>query len=244
MTQALLRTRQYEASAPPRLILGRTGSTTSGELSPSWRGVSHEKAFAMAPAMALLLVSSAEGARAQVAAVIFAATMTGMLGVSALNHRTALGPNWQPWLRRADHAAINFFLAGTCTSVALVTLSGSAKVALIALVWGIAAAASLVTFVWVDVPGWIPATIAVGVGWSTGVALVGAAAVVGARVSSSCSSAARSTHPERSCTCFGARNFVPPSDTTRSSICSCSPESRPTTWRSRSSFSRSRGSPL
>ena len=181
MTQALLRTRQYEASAPPRLILGRTGSTTSGELSPSWRGVSHEKAFAMAPAMALLLVSSAEGARAQVAAVIFAATMTGMLGVSALNHRTALGPNWQPWLRRADHAAINFFLAGTCTSVALVTLSGSAKVALIALVWGIAAAASLVTFVWVDVPGWIPATIAVGVGWSTGVALVGAAAVVGAR---------------------------------------------------------------
>ena len=118
MTQALLRTRKYEPSAPPR-ILDRTGSATCGELLPSSRGVSHEKAFAMAPAMALLLVASAEGARAQVAAVVFAATMAGMLGVSALNHRAALGPTWQPWLRRADHAAINFFLAGTFTSVAL-----------------------------------------------------------------------------------------------------------------------------
>ena len=178
MTQALLRTRQYKPSAPPRFVLGRTGSTTCPELPPSWRGVSHEKAFAMAPAMTLLLVASAEGARAQVAAAVFAATMTGMLGVSALNHRAALGPNWQPWLRRADHAAINFFLAGTFTSVALVTLSGSAIVAVMALVWGAAAAASLVTFVWVDVPGWIPATIAVGVGWSTGMALIGAAAAV------------------------------------------------------------------
>ena len=65
MTQALLRTRKYEPSAPPRIVLERTGSATCGELLPSWRGVSHEKAFAMAPAMALLLVASAEGARAQ-----------------------------------------------------------------------------------------------------------------------------------------------------------------------------------
>jgi hemolysin III len=178
VSQALPRTRPYEPSAPPRLILGGADRTTRAEPAPSWRGVSHEKAFAVAPATALLLVSSAEGARAQVAAVVFAATMTGMLGVSALNHRAALGPNWQPWLRRADHAAINFFLAGTWTSVALVTLSGTARVALTALVWGAAAGASLITLVWVAVPGWIPATIAVGVGWSTGVAFLDAAAVV------------------------------------------------------------------
>ena len=147
---------------------------------PSWRGVMHEKAFALAPAMGLLLVSSAHGVRAQTAAVVFATTMTVMLGVSAANHRAALRPSWEPWLRRADHAAIHCFLAGTWTAVALVTLSGTTRVALAALVWGAVAGASLVTFVWVGVPGWIPAAIAVGVGWSTAVAFLQAASAVGA----------------------------------------------------------------
>lgn len=178
MTEALPRTRGYELRRRPRLIAGRVDGSARGDQLPSWRGVSHEKAFAVAPALALLLVLSAEGPRAQIAAAVFAATMTGMLGVSTVNHRVRLRPSWQPWLRRLDHAAINVFLAGTWTSVALVTLSGTERVALTALVWGAAAGASVITLVWVGVPGWIPATVAVGVGWSAGVAFLDAAAAV------------------------------------------------------------------
>ena len=185
MTQALLRTRQYEASAPPRLILGRTGSTTSGELSPSWRGVSHEKAFAMAPAMALFVSSGRGGAgagrrrdlrrdhdgnarRQRLEPSDRAGTELAAVASPRRPRRYQLLPRGNMHVGRACHPLRQ-----------RESRPHSSRV-------GIAAAASLVTFVWVDVPGWIPATIAVGVGWSTGVALVGAAAVVGARVSSSC----------------------------------------------------------
>lgn len=179
MSVALPEVRRYEAGRRPASTLGSDEERARHGPLPAWRGVSHEKAFALAPALAVLLVASAEGARAQTAAAVFATSMTVMLGVSTLNHRTSFPPGWQPWLRRADHAAINVFLASTWTAMALVTLSGSARVALTTLVWGAAVAASLVTVAWVDVPGWIPATIAVGVGWSTGVAFFGAASAVG-----------------------------------------------------------------
>jgi hemolysin III len=139
---------------------------------PSLRGVSHEKASAFAPALGLLLVASAEGAREAGAASVFGATMMLMLGVSAVNHRAAAPPHWKPWLRRLDHTTVNLFLAGTWTSFALLLLSGPAQLALTAAVCGAAVASSLVTILWVQVPGWIPATIALVAGWSGAVVII------------------------------------------------------------------------
>jgi hemolysin III len=180
VTEVLGQVRQHEPSSWPRLILDGAEDSTRREPPPSWRGVLHEKAFALAPAMALLLVSSADGARARIAAAVFATTMTWMLAVSAVNHRAPLRRSWEPWLRRADHAAINIFIAGTWTSIALITLTGTTRVMLTALVWGAAVAASLVTLLWVEVPGWIPASIAVAIGWSAAPALLDALAPVDA----------------------------------------------------------------
>jgi hemolysin III len=146
---------------------------------PRLRGVSHEKAFAFAPALALLLVASAEGPRATTAAAFFGVTMAAMLGASAANHRAVVSYCWLPWLRRLDHTAINLFLAGTWTSFALVLVSGTTRLALSAIVWGGAVAASLVTIVWVAVPGWIPATIGLATGWSAVVVIPDLAAAVG-----------------------------------------------------------------
>jgi hemolysin III len=142
------------------------------EAPPSWRGVSHEKGFAIAPALGLLLVAAADGAAATAAAAIFAVTMTAMLGASAANHRAAVAPRWEPWLRRADHTAINLFIAGTCTAVALVTLSGAARIAVPAAVCAVAVGASAVSLLWVRVPGWIPASSALATGWVGGAALI------------------------------------------------------------------------
>jgi hemolysin III len=133
--------------------------------SPSWRGVLHEKAFAFSPALGVLLVASAAGGSAKVAAIVFAVTMTLMLGTSVLNHRTPLGERRQAWLRRADHAAIGLFMVGTWTSVGLV-VPGAARLVLTAFVGGGALAAALVTLAWVRVPGWIPAAIALAGAWS------------------------------------------------------------------------------
>ena len=138
---------------------------------PSLRGVSHELAFAFAPALGFLLVASAEGARASTGASVFALTMTLMLGVSAVNHRASISESWRPRLRRLDHVAINLAVAGTWTAFALVLDPGAAPAAVTAIVWGGAILASLVTIAWVDVPGWIPTVITSVAAWSACVVL-------------------------------------------------------------------------
>jgi len=180
MTEALVQARPL--AAPPRVQpLAEVVELLPPV--PRLRGVSHEKAFAFSPALGVLLVASADGPLAVAAAVVFAVTMIAMLGASALNHRAVRAPHWDPWLRRLDHTTINLFLAGTWTSVALVLLSGTTRIAVAALVWAGALAASSVTVLWVRVPGWIPATAACALGWSAAIPLgelvhsVGAAAV-------------------------------------------------------------------
>jgi hemolysin III len=88
-----------------------------------------------------------------------------MLGASALNHRGTLGPRWQLRFRRADHAAINLFMAGTWTSVALVVLPSATKLVLIGAMWGVALAASVVAIAWLRMPGWLMAAVGLGAAW-------------------------------------------------------------------------------
>lgn len=146
---------------------------------PRLRGVSHEKAFAFAPALGVLLVAAAEGARASAGAAVFGVTMTLMLGVSAVNHRAALPGHWLPRLRRLDHVTVNLFLAGTWTAFALVPGSGGVTHAVTVIVWGGAIAASLVTITWVGVPGSIPAAIMTAAAWSAAWVLPDLAAALG-----------------------------------------------------------------
>lgn len=177
MTEVLARPRALERERRAPAALEASSAHPLEEV-PSWRGVLHEKAFALAPALGLLLVWTAESPRAVTAAAVFALTMTAMLGVSAMNHRGRYAEQWRPWFRRADHAAIHTFLAGTWCAVAIVLLSGTSRVLLMALVTGAAVVASLVTFLHIDVPGWIPASIAVAVGWLAAAAFVGPAQTV------------------------------------------------------------------
>jgi hemolysin III len=161
-------------------LLASVGGVNETEEPPAWRGVSHEKAFGLAPALAILLVLSADGPRAQAAAILFAATMTGMLGASALNHRGSLDERWIPWIRRADHAAIYVFLAGTWTAVAVATLPGRTTALLATIVWGAALVAALASFAWVDAPGWTRAAFCFVLGWTSPAAFVNVAGEIGA----------------------------------------------------------------
>jgi hemolysin III len=132
---------------------------------PAWRGISHEKAFALAPALGFLLFATAGTATAHVAAAIFAVTMTCMLGASALNHRARLGTRWEHRFRRADHIAILVFLGGTWTSVALVVLSGGTQLALTAAVWAAVLLAAALMLAWLAIPGWLMAAVALALSW-------------------------------------------------------------------------------
>ena len=161
MSDVLVRARPFRARA--RVAHGERSAVV--DTMPAWRGVSHEKAFALSPALGLLLLLVANGKTAQIAAVVFGVTMTAMLAASTLNHRAALGPRWEYRFRRADHTAINLSVAGTWTSIALVVLPGSTRLVLIAAVWGAALAVSVVTIAWLRMPGWLIAVVGLAAAW-------------------------------------------------------------------------------
>jgi hemolysin III len=88
-----------------------------------------------------------------------------MLGTSTLYHRVTWSPRARLWMRRADHAGIYLLIAGTYTPVGLISLSGSWRIVVLAIVWGGAAAATLSKFCWVGAPKWLSAVIGIALGW-------------------------------------------------------------------------------
>jgi hemolysin III len=133
---------------------------------PRLRGRSHQWAFFVAVAAGIALVSSAPDGRPRLAVSIYAVTVAGLFGVSALYHRIS----WRraaarAWMRRADHSMIFLVIAGTYTPFALLVLHGPLATAILITVWGGALAGIVLKLVWVDAPKWLAATVYVALGW-------------------------------------------------------------------------------
>ena len=138
---------------------------------PRLRGVVHQYAFFVALAVGVVLVVETSGARARIAAAIFAGSVATMFGASALYHRVTWSPRWRPWLRRLDHAMIYLLIAGTYTPFALLVFTGAWRPTVLAFVWGGAALAMLVRLASVDAPKWISVVLGIALGWVGVVAL-------------------------------------------------------------------------
>jgi hemolysin III len=136
------------------------------KVKPRLRGVLHEVAFFVALVVGVLLVIYADGTRASVAAAVFAGSVVAMLGASALYHRVTWSVRARPWMRRLDHAGIYLLIAGTYTPVGLLTLRGTLREVVLAVVWVGAAAAILMKFVWVGGPKWLSAVTGIVLGWA------------------------------------------------------------------------------
>src|SRR5688572_2409489 len=138
---------------------------------PRLRGVLHQYAFFAALVVGTLLVAFAEAGVARISAIVFAASVAAMLGVSALYHRVVWPPAPRRWIRRLDHAAIFLLIAGTYTPFGLVALDGSWRVTVLAIAWTGALAAIVLKVAWIDAPRWVAALVAVCLGWVGVVAL-------------------------------------------------------------------------
>lgn len=138
---------------------------------PKLRGVLHQHAFFASLVAGLLLAIGADRGTARLAAIVFAASVSAMLGISALYHRVVWPPGPRRWIRRLDHAAIFLLIAGTYTPFGLVALEGTWRAAVLAIVWSGALAAIVLKVAWIDAPRWVAALVAVGLGWVGVVAL-------------------------------------------------------------------------
>lgn len=138
---------------------------------PRFRGVLHQYAFFAALVVGAFLVAVAEEGLPRISALVFAASVAVMLGVSALYHRVVWPPGPRRWMRRLDHAAIFLLIAGTYTPFGLVALDGAWRVTVLAIAWTGALAAILLKIAWIDSPRWVAAVAALVLGWVGVVAL-------------------------------------------------------------------------
>jgi hemolysin III len=132
---------------------------------PRLRGVLHEVAFFVALGMGSVVVAAAEGGTRTLAAAIFTGSVALMLGASSLYHRVTWSPRVRPWMRRIDHVGIYVLIAGTYTPVGLLTMHGTMRNVVLAIVWTGAAAAILLKLVWVGAPKWLSAVLGISLGW-------------------------------------------------------------------------------
>jgi hemolysin III len=136
-----------------------------GPVKPRLRGVIHQWSFFVALVAGVTLVVLAPAGRATAAAAVYSVALAGMLGVSALYHRVTWRPGVRAWMRRVDHSMIFVLIAGTYTPFALLVMTGSTQVVVLAGVWGGAVAGVVFSLVWVRAPKWLSAAAYVALGW-------------------------------------------------------------------------------
>ena len=139
---------------------------------PRLRGVSHQWAFFFFLVAGAALVVAAPSGKATLAVAIYAVTVAGLFGTSAIYHRiTWATEGARRWMRRLDHTMIFFLIAGTYTPFALLVLDGTLATAILVGVWAGALAGVVLNLVWIDSPKWLAAAVYVGLGWVAVIAL-------------------------------------------------------------------------
>jgi hemolysin III len=138
---------------------------------PSWRGWSHLIWFEASVVIGTLLVLAANGATRTTAAATYAASVSGLFGVSALYHRG----NWQPRgrsiVQRFDHLMIFVLIAGTATPVFLLAAPGTYGRICLILMWSLTLVATIFHLVWMAAPDWLVGGTFIGLGGIAGLAL-------------------------------------------------------------------------
>jgi hemolysin III len=132
---------------------------------PRLRGVIHQYAFFVALVLGAALVVLAPGGRARVAAAIYALSVTGLLGTSALYHRRNWTVRARMWMRRLDHSMIFVLIAGTYTPFALLVLHGSLARAILIVGWAGALGGAVLNVFWVRAPKAVTASVYIALGW-------------------------------------------------------------------------------
>lgn len=105
---------------------------------PRMRGRLHQIAFICSIPMGLTLVAVARTGVARAATAVYAFSVAALFGVSASYHRIPWTPRARRWMQRLDHSTIFVLIAGTYTPFSVLALRGAWRVALLAVVWGIA----------------------------------------------------------------------------------------------------------
>jgi len=140
---------------------------------PVLRGWLHLVWFGASLVGGALLLARAHGAVRITAAAIYAASVSGLFGVSALYHRGNWTAAWSRRLQRLDHVMIFVLIAGTATPALLLATRGVLGLACLIVLWTLTLTAAAVHLVWMSAPEVVVGAAFIGLGWAAGLALPG-----------------------------------------------------------------------
>jgi hemolysin III len=132
---------------------------------PWLRGSLHRWSVPVAAVLTLLLAVSAPTGGIRATVIVYGICVSAMLAVSGLYHARGLFARPRRLLRRLDHAAIFFAIAGTYTAVIVLALDGATRIVLLVLAWVIAGIGIAVRMVWFDSHPGLTAAVYLIAGW-------------------------------------------------------------------------------
>ena len=138
---------------------------------PVLRGWLHVLWFGASLIACPLLVARGRGASPSTALAIYALSVSGLFGVSALYHRGTWTPAWSRRLQRLDHMMIFLLIAGTATPVFLIAVRGAFGMTALIVMWLLTLAAAAIRLVWMKAPELLVGATFVGLGLLAAVAL-------------------------------------------------------------------------
>jgi hemolysin III len=133
---------------------------------PRLRGVSHRYAFLVSMLPCAFLVWKAPGGSATLASAIYAGSLLGLFGTSALFHEIHWSPRVRFWIGRLDLLMIFVLIAGSYTPIAMLRLEPELGSTVLTGVWAGVLGGGIVKTLWRNPPKWASAVIFVSVGSS------------------------------------------------------------------------------
>lgn len=134
---------------------------------PFFRGFIHMLAFSSALTLAPILIVVTPGVTERFVMAIYAVSVVGLFGVSALYHRNTWSPRGALIIRKIDHSMIFIATAATHTPIALIALPSRPGWLLFGIVWTAAVLGIAGRVVFANAPSSVVASPYVVVGWSS-----------------------------------------------------------------------------
>jgi len=105
------------------------------------------------------------------ALAVYAVSLSGLFGISALYHRGTWSPPWSVRLQRMDHLMIFFLIAGTATPAFLLAMPGPLGLTCLIVMWVLIGAAAVIHLCWMSAPEALVGATFIGLGSLAGLAL-------------------------------------------------------------------------
>lgn len=100
-----------------------------------------------------------------ISAFIYTISLILLYAASTSYHTFDISERANKLLKKCDHMMIFILIAGSYTPICLLVLPGKTGIALLILVWAVAALGVLFKAFWVHCPKWISSILYIGMGW-------------------------------------------------------------------------------